>query len=151
MSSSKESLLANLTSFYGTDRNMPTADQWAHLFDLPADAPIAAVNYVKLRDQAQYAPSEKEPEATGLEAMMRYSSVSTPRAAAVGGAFLLTGFHQDAVIGPATDWDLIIIGHFPTPAAYVSLFVDPDYQAAFHHRRAAVDTWHAVLSTGNAA
>lgn len=151
MTTSKEDLLAELTRFYGTDPNMPSAAQWAHLFDLPADAPLAAVNHVKLRDQAQYAPGEKESAATGLEAMMRYSSVSTLRAAAVGGAFLLTGFHQGAIIGAATDWDLIIVGHFPTPAAYLSLFVDPDYQAAFHHRRAAVDTWRAVLSTGNAA
>lgn len=148
MTSSKENILANLAAFYGTDPNMPTSTQWAHLFDLEDDAPIAAVNYVKLRDQACYAENEREPVATGLEAMMRYSAGSIPRAEAMGGHFILSGLHQGAVIGPATDWDMIIVGHFPSPAAYLSLFVDPDYQAIFHHRRAAVDTWQAVLSTG---
>ncbi|MAN63302.1 MAG: hypothetical protein CMI60_15295 [Parvibaculum sp.] len=151
MSSSKESILTNLAAFYGTDPNMPTATQWAHLFELQGDAPLAAVNYVKLRDQARYAGYEDEPAASGLEAMMRYSAGSIPRAEAMGGHFLLSGLHQGTVIGPGTDWDMIIVGHFPSPAAYLSLFVDPEYQAIFHHRRAAVDTWRAVLSTGNAA
>jgi len=146
--SSKDTILTNLTSFYGVDPNMPTRDQWAHLFDLPADAPVAAVNKVKLRGEAIYASGEKEPARSGLEAMMLYSAVSIPRAEAVGGSFLLSGLHQGAVIGPATDWDLIIVGNFPTPEAYLSLFLDPDYQAAFQHRRAAVETWESVLSTG---
>jgi len=148
MSATKDAILTNLTAFYGGSANMPTRDQWAHLFDLPAEAPIAAVNYVRLRDQAIYAPHEREPARSGLEAMMLYSTVSIPQAEAVGGHFLLSGLHQGAVIGPATDWDLIIIGHFPTPNAYLSLFLAPEYQAAFPHRRAAVETWHSVLSTG---
>lgn len=147
----QKTILANLTSFYDADANMPTRDQWAHLFDLPAEAPIAAVNYVKLRDQAIYTSEKQEPARSGLEAMMLYSAVSIPRAAAVGGSFLLSGLHQGAVIGPTTDWDLIIIGQFPTPEAYLSLFVDQEYQAAFYHRRAAVEVWHSVLSTGAAA
>lgn len=151
MTPSKENILANLADFYGTDPNMPTADQWARLFDLPQDAPLAAVNYVKLREQARYAAHENEEACSGLDALMRYSAGSIPRAEAMGGHFLLTGFHQGAVIGPTTDWDMIIVGHFPSPSAYLSLFVDPDYQAIFHHRRAAVDTWQAVLSTGVAA
>ncbi len=151
MTSSKENILANLADFYGTDPNMPTAEQWAHLFDLPQDAPLAAVNYVKLRDRAQYAFKENEEACSGLDAMMRYSAGSIPRAEAVGGHFLLSGLHQGSAIGPETDWDMIIIGNFPSPAAYLSLFVDPAYQAIFHHRRAAVDTWQAVLSTGVAA
>lgn len=151
MTVSKESILANLAAFYGTDRNMPTASQWAHLFDLQADAPVAAVNYVKLRDQALYAANENEDACTGLEAMMRYSAGSIPRAEAMGGHFLLSGLHQGTVIGSGEDWDMIIVGHFPTPAAYLALFVDPEYQAIFHHRRAAVDKWQAVLSTGAAA
>ncbi len=151
MTSSKEKILANLADFYGTDPNMPTADQWAHLFDLPQDAPLAAVNYVKIREQAQYATNEKEDACSGLDAMMRYSAGSIPRAEAMGGHFLLSGFYQGAVIGPTTDWDMVIVGHFPSPSAYLSLFVDPAYQAIFHHRRAAVDTWRAVLSTGVAA
>eukprot|EP00439_Symbiodinium_sp_Y106_P088700 s1_g1236.t1 len=151
MTSSKENILTNLAAFYGTDPNMPTTAQWAHLFDLPQDASLAAVNYVKLRDRAQYAADETEDACSGLEAMMRYSAGSIPRAEAMGGHFLLSGLHQGAVIGPETDWDMVIVGHFPTPAAYLSLFVDPAYQAIFHHRRAAVDTWQAVLSTGVAA
>jgi len=148
MSSTKDTILANLTAFYDTDPNMPTHDQWAHLFTLNSEAPIAAVNYVKLRDKAVYSPRKNETAKSGLEAMMLYSAVSIPRTEAFGGSFLLSGLHQGAVIGPETDWDLIIIGHFPTPKAYLSLFIDPEYQAAFHHRRAAVETWHSVLSTG---
>ncbi len=151
MTPPRENILANLDAFYGPDPNMPTADQWAHLFDLPQDAPLAAVNYVKLREQAQYASNENEEACSGLDAMMRYSAGSIPRAEAMGGHFLLSGLHQGAVIGPETDWDMIIVGNFPSPAAYLSLFVDPDYQAIFHHRRAAVDKWQAVLSTGVAA
>jgi len=140
--------LKSLTQFFGDGGNMPTSAQWRALLELPEEGPLAAVNFVKLRPQAVYASGENEPSRTGLEALMLYSEGSLPRVNAMGGSFLLQGLHQGAIIGASTDLDLVIVGNFPSAQAYVSLFFDPDYRAAFMHRRAAVESWKAVLSTG---
>jgi len=45
------------------------------------------------------------------------------------------------VIGPGDEqWDIAFIARYPSGRAFLDMVYDPEYQAAVHHRQAAVET-----------
>ena len=146
-----EARIAELVAAYGNgaDGAAPTPRQWAALLARPADAPISLVNHFELRDAADYGGAADAPTepGSGREAFMRYSAVSGPCLEKAGGRFLLLGPFEGGVIGADEDWDLVVVGRYPTTDALFALFDAPEYRAAWMHRRAAVAR-QRVLAVG---
>ena len=77
---------------------------------------------------------------------MRYGAGSAPRIHAMGGTMTFAGRQERTFIGADEDWDVIVTATYPDRRAFVRLFLDPDYRAAFQHRRAAVERYRAVIA-----
>lgn len=101
------------------------------------DAPITVVNQFVLREVAEYPENET---CSGVDAMRRYGAASGARLEVVGGRFVAQALPTGVVWGDTTDgaWDLVVVATYPNADAFWSLLADPEYQAAFVHRRAAV-------------
>ena len=117
----------------------PTAAQWRHVVERPADGPITLINFFKMRDRADYPEGSGAPEApgSGEEAFARYAEVSVPSLDKVGGKFLLLAPFEASFLGEEEDWDLVAIGSYPNTESLLALYEDPDYRAVFFHRAAA--------------
>ena len=131
----------------GVDGSAPTAEQWRHVFERPADRPITLINFFKMRSRAAYPQgvSAAEAEATGQEAFARYSEVSIPTVEKVDGRFLLVAPLEAMFLGGAEDWDLVAIGSYADTTALLALFEDPGYQAVSHHRAAACERQKVLI------
>ena len=140
-----ERLAAELTAVFDEGEGTPTHAQWRELIAAEPGGPICVVNFVKLRPQARYPAEAAEPEASGLQAFMRYGVGSAPRIQAVGGTMTFAGRQERTFIGADENWDIIVTATYPDRRSFVRLFLDADYRDAFRHRRAAVDRYRAVI------
>lgn len=141
---------ALLTAFGdGADGGVPTETQWRRLLARDSQQPLLLTNHFRLRDRAAYPRGSGEPPCTGQEAFGRYSTVSVPTLAKVGGTFLLAGPFEGALVGPEVDWNLVVVGRYPSSAALLALFEDAAYQRAYVHRVAACATQQvSILGAG---
>lgn len=126
--------LAELTHYYEPDDPAAIA-RWRALFHDAAGGPLALVNRFTLRDQAAYADGRA---ATGLEAFLTYAATSVPALERVGGRFLVSNPVVTSLFGAPDGSHLVVVGWYPDRGALLALLRDPDYRAAFAHRRAAV-------------
>lgn len=140
-----EALAAELTAFYGDGEGTPSLGQWRDLLAADPGGAICVLNFVKLRSQALYPADAAEPEASGLQAFMRYGAGSMPRIHAMGGTMTFGGRHERTFIGDDEGWDVIVTASYPDRRSFLRLFLDPDYREAFRHRRAAVERYRAVI------
>lgn len=128
-------------SWYGAGLtgDSPTASQWSAILGRPADKPVTLINLFKFCDRAQYAEGDTETpdEISGQDAFGRYAAVSLPAMERAGGKFLHVGPAEGTFLGDPEDWDLIAIGAYPDLKALITLYSDPSYREAFHHRTAA--------------
>ena len=116
----------------------PTREGFGQLRDLPRNHPVDMLNLVKLRDVADYGNGDT---ATGAEAYAAYGRESLRIFQRVGGEIIWSGDPQFMVIGPDSEsWDIAFIARYPSGQAFLDMVYDPDYQAAVHHRQAAVQT-----------
>jgi uncharacterized protein (DUF1330 family) len=119
----------------------PSREAMAAFRGLPAGQPIAMINLLRFRDQADYAPDHASYGA-GLSGQVAYKAYSQAAAAPftrAGGRQVWVGKPELTVIGPADEaWDLAFIAEYPSGAAFLAMLQDPDYQAAVIHRQAAV-------------
>lgn len=100
------------------------------------DGPIHMLNLVRLRERAVYADGR---EATGAQAYKAYGKESAPVFQRVGGRIAHSWDPQITLIGPAAEvWHIAFIAEYPDAAAFLRMVTDPAYQAAVHHRQAAV-------------
>lgn len=114
----------------------PTRPQFDAFKSLPRDSRIDMLNLVRLRDRAAYADGRA---ATGAEAYAAYGRESAPVFQRVGGTILWRGQPETLLIGPEDEaWDIAFIARYPSGAAFLEMVTDPAYQAAVHHRQAAV-------------
>jgi uncharacterized protein (DUF1330 family) len=126
--------LDELIRFYEPD-DVTATDRWQALFDPAAGGPITLINHFTLRDRAAYGD---DTEATGLEAFLSYAAVSVPALAKVGGRFLVSSPVVTSLFGRPDPTHFVAVGWYPDRAALLALLRDPEYRAAFAHRRAAV-------------
>ncbi len=139
-----------LIAFYGDGKtgSAPTPEQWCSVLDRPADAPLVLVNFFKLREVAGYVGRQSGMAGSGQDAMARYAAVSMPAMERAGGRFLALGGFAGTLVGAPADWDMIVVGEYPDQAAFLALFRDPEYRAAYHHRTAACERQHVTICAG---
>jgi uncharacterized protein (DUF1330 family) len=114
----------------------PTRDQFEAFKNLPRDQPVNMLNLVRLRADAAYSDGRLS---TGAEAYAAYGRESGPIFSGVGGKIIWRGKPAAVVIGPVDEaWDIAFIARYPTAKAFLSMVMDPAYQAVVHHRQAAV-------------
>lgn len=143
---SHDTELEDLVAYYEPQGSADALQRWRKLF-ASGDGPLALVNRFRLRERAAYADGR---EATGLEALLAYASTSVAALEKVGGRFLVSSAVIAPLFGTEDDSDLVVVGWFPGRQALLDLLRDPDYRAAFEHRRAAVASeW--VVATEAAA
>lgn len=143
--SSDDAMIDDMISFFGNGDRMADTAQWRSMVDGDAQTPICVINHVKIRPQAAYGPGENEPERSGLEAFLAYGRLSLPRIEATGGKMIYSGRFDGAFVGDDDDWNIAIVVSYPSRAAFVALFTDPEYRAAYRHRRAAVEKYRATV------
>ena len=127
--------LAELVRFYEPEDVAGATERWHVLFDPAATGPITLINHFTLRDHAAYADGT---EATGIEAFLSYAATSVPALAKVGGRFLVSSPVVTSIFGRPDGSHLVVVGWYPDRGALLALLRDPEYRAAFAHRRAAV-------------
>jgi uncharacterized protein (DUF1330 family) len=111
----------------GSDGTAPTADQWRRILERDPSQPLTLINFFKFRADV---PDSQD-------SFSRYAEVSMPTMQRVGGSFLLVSPAAGSMIGPEEDWDLVAIGSYPNLDAFLGLYQDAAYRAAFAHRTAA--------------
>lgn len=116
----------------------PTTEALAGLAALPDDGPFVMLNLLRFRDAAEYAPGSAHEPCTGRDAYARYGAVASGHVAAVGGHVEFAGRALMSVIGPAGEWDQVLLVRYPSRAAFLAMVSDPGYRASTVHRTAAL-------------
>jgi uncharacterized protein (DUF1330 family) len=132
-----ETRAARFTAHYG-EQHGPTRAQWRRMLSGRGGTPITLINFFKLNNTG----------GGGLEAMMRYASISGPTLEKMGGRFLLSGPFETTFIGDDEDWDIVAIASYPDRAALVALHEDEAYRHAWADRVAAVARQRVLIAAG---
>ena len=129
----------------GSDGSAPTRAQWRALAMRDPDSPVTLINFFKFNvsgEQADQTPI------SGKEAFDRYAAVSMPTLAKVGGTFLTAGPFAGGFIGADEDWDLVVVGSYPSTESVFALFEDRTYSEAYCHRVASCAHQKVLLLDG---
>jgi len=121
----------------GADGNAPSRTQWQRILERDPAKPFALINFFKFNETANY-DGGIDTAVGGDVAFQRYADVSIPSMQAAGGEFLMVAPFAGTMIGDDQDWDLVAIGKYPNLEAFLNLYTNEDYMAAFAHRSAAV-------------
>ncbi|MEM1409825.1 MAG: DUF1330 domain-containing protein, partial [Pseudomonadota bacterium] len=114
----------------------PSREGFAAFAKSAFEGPINMLNLLKFRDQAAYEDGTK---ATGAEAYGVYGKVAAPLFAKAGGTVVWRGAALAGLVGPSDEvWDGGFIAAYPNKEAFLSMVMDPEYQAIVHHRTAAI-------------
>ncbi len=116
----------------------PTRDSLAALAGLPDDGALLMLNLLRFRDQAAYPEGSPHGACTGREAYARYGGAAMPHLRSVGAGVELDAPAELSVIGPAAEWDEVLLVRYPSLAAFLRMLADPGYRAATVHRTAAL-------------
>jgi len=111
------------------------------LKQLPKDQPVVMLNLLAFRPQADYGstPAAGCEPCSGREAYARYSADALRFVTACGGSVVFMGAAQLPLVAPADErWDEVLLVRYPSIQAFVSMVMNPDYQAITHHRTAAL-------------
>jgi uncharacterized protein (DUF1330 family) len=135
-----------LRDAYGAGAHAPSEARWRALLEADPAAPLVVTNLFRVREQAD--PRWTGGEAlSGFEAMLRYSAVSEAKVAALGGSFAVRALCHGTLIGDEGAWNLIAVAEYPRREQLLALFEDPEYQAAFHFRTAALEAQQVLLAS----
>jgi uncharacterized protein (DUF1330 family) len=111
--------------------------QLSALKALPPDAPVVMVNLL------QFGASG------GREHYLDYAREVAPHLQRVGATVRYSGTSPVNVIGDGDRpwWDAILIVEYPTPAAFVEMVKNDDYQKVHQHRAAALDRGDLIATS----
>lgn len=107
------------------------------LAQLPPGDPVVMVNLLKFRPGG------------GREHYLRYAREAAPHLARVGARVRYGGMLPVNVIGNGEKpwWDAILVVEYPTPAAFLEMVGDPQYQRVHAHRAAALQRGDLIATT----
>jgi uncharacterized protein (DUF1330 family) len=112
---------------------------------IPPDRAVVMLNLLRYRERAAY--EDGTPPCSGREAYARYGAVASQTIAAVGGSIRYMGSAAAMVIAPPDEaWHDVVLVRYPSIAAFMRMLAMPEYQAAAHHRRAALDDSRLVAT-----
>lgn len=128
----------------------PTATQIEALAAGDMDAPIAMINLLRFREQAEYAEDFEADPCTGHEAYGRYTEGALVALAKIGARPIWSAQAHQVAIGPEDEsWDRAFIVHYPSLARFLEMIGDPDYQAFVPHRTAALADSRLIRCDGS--
>ena len=133
----------------------PDNSQLEILSQLDPDAPVAALNLFEFNERARYAPTDEEygtdaANVSGREAFARYSATAGQVLADLGGRVAFSTPVDQVMIGPIEpSWHVAAVMFFPSRRAFVEMTMDPTFQAASRHRKAALAN-HCMLHLNGA-
>ncbi len=144
----KDAIQNQLVKWYGNGRDgaVPRPEQWARILGRDPDRGFTLINFFKFRQTAHY--SGGGATVSGSEAFDKYAAVSIPTMERVGGKFLLVAPFAASLIGADEEWDLVAIGGYPNRQAFLDLYRDDAYRAAFKHRVAACAAQKVLIAEG---
>jgi len=117
----------------------PQPERFAEFSQTDLDQGVVMLNLLRFRDQAEYPAESSAAPCSGREAYARYMAAVQPKVAEVGGEIVWTGEVESALIAPSDeDWDEVFLVRYPSRRAFLSLVMQPDYQATAVHRTAAL-------------
>ncbi|MEP3277467.1 MAG: DUF1330 domain-containing protein [Stappiaceae bacterium] len=128
----------------GSDGAAPGADQWSAILNRDPAQPLTLINFFKFNERAHYQGDGQA--LSGSEAFDLYAAVSIPTMQRIGGRFLLVAPFEATFIGASEEWDLVAIGSYPNLQAFLDLYQDENYRAAFAHRTAACARQKVLLA-----
>lgn len=106
---------------------------------MPAGTPILMLNLLRFNERAVYPDGSEHTPCSGREAYARYSRTALAKVRGVGGEVQLAAHAHMALIAPQGEaWDQLLLVRYPSPAAFLAMLADPQYQAATVHRTAAL-------------
>ncbi len=109
----------------------------AALASVPAGVPVTMLNLLRFREQAEY-PGQAS-ELSGREAYEIYKQNAVQHIEAIGGKVVMQARTPAAIIAPEGEqWDEMLLVWYPSIAAFVSMVMNPGYQAFTVHRTAAL-------------
>jgi len=108
----------------------------------PDTAPVMMLNLVKFR------PQSLDGNGTGRDAYTRYTDVAQRLIEERGGRAIWVGMVDHAALheGGDIDWDLALLVHYPSRAAFIDMVTSSDYLDANVDRRNGVEK-HMILAT----
>ena len=107
---------------------------------LPDDGPVVMVNLVRFRERSL------DGNGSGWDAYTRYSRADMPLLKRVGGIVLWAGHVEGVAVGDLGEgrWDWVVVVHYPSRAAFLSMMTSPEYQLANVDRENSVED-HVIL------
>jgi uncharacterized protein (DUF1330 family) len=103
------------------------------------DKPVAMLNLLRYRAQADYAGHPEQTPCSGRDAYRRYVSLVMPLLGDLGAKTVFLGQWQATLIGaPGETWDDLLLVEYPNRDAFQSLMQSPKYHAVMFHRQAAL-------------
>lgn len=107
---------------------------------LPDDGPVAMVNLVRFRERSL------DGNGSGWDAYTRYSRADMPLLKRVGGIVLWAGHVEGVAVGDLGEgrWDWVVVVHYPSRVAFLSMMTSPEYQLANVDRENGVED-HVIL------
>ncbi len=97
---------------------------------------VLMLNLIRFHDEVHLSDGSRT---TGRAAYDRYSEISAPVFARLGGRIVWRGSFEQSLVGPSEEcWDAAFVAEYPSPEAFVQMLQDPAYREAMAHRRRAV-------------
>lgn len=116
----------------------PSPDQIAALLASNVTGPVAMLNLLKFRDQAEYADG-RETDLTGQEAYSLYGAQMAPFVASKGGRLLFSGEVRHLMLGQVDElWDQAAIMEYPSKEEFVAIVTAPEVAEFGVHRAAGL-------------
>jgi uncharacterized protein (DUF1330 family) len=116
----------------------PSKEQMAGFLEGDNETPIAMVNLLKFKENAEYEDG-RDTDLSGRDAYAIYGLEVVEHLKKVGGTFVFSGSVSRLMLGEVEDlWDAVAIARYPSRKAMLEMMMDPDYQESEKHRAAGL-------------
>ena len=116
----------------------PSKEQMAGFLEGDNETPIAMVNLLKFKKNAEYEDG-RDTDLSGRDAYAIYGLEVVEHLKKVGGTFVFSGSVSRLMLGEVEDlWDAVAIARYPSRKAMLEMMMDPDYQESEKHRAAGL-------------
>ena len=112
--------------------DLPLAQFKTLIGDSP-EGPIVMINLLRFKGEA------------GRVSYMRYLELVEPLMTQRGCRFTYWGMAKATVIGPE-QWDMAVLGEYPTRAVLLEMLMSPEYAAIAQYRQEALEDSRLILT-----